>query len=244
MKEANARLVNKTSSDQASNSNIRHSDLRLLETVKEVESEKTRSQSNDSFCSTPSSYCDYNKKGFRNGSDRIKSKVESDDDDDNLDEYGISLLVEKDKDMNEDSKDEEEESVKKSARVSKSGEKDRERGHGRDQKDEKDCDRDTDKDGRDGSTDKDRDNERDDKDDKDEKDPADDEGQYSGLEKFFVKPASEFIVDFFDAFSNIDDGGVALMMEYMDGTYDTYLRYVLTTHIGLFPGCFISSSVN
>jgi hypothetical protein len=34
----------------------------------------------------------------------------------------------------------------------------------------------------------------------------------SGLEKFFVKPASEFIVDFFDAFSNIDDGGVALMM--------------------------------
>ena len=26
-----------------------------------------------------------------------------------------------------------------------------------------------------------------------------------------------FIVDFYDAFSNIDDGGVALMMEYMDG---------------------------
>jgi serine/threonine protein kinase len=45
----------------------------------------------------------------------------------------------------------------------------------------------------------------------------DKEDKNSGLEKFFVKPASEFIVDFFDAFSNIDDGGVALMMEYMDG---------------------------
>jgi serine/threonine protein kinase len=45
----------------------------------------------------------------------------------------------------------------------------------------------------------------------------DKEDKDSGLEKFFVKPASEFIVDFFDAFSNIDDGGVALMMEYMDG---------------------------
>lgn len=44
-----------------------------------------------------------------------------------------------------------------------------------------------------------------------------DDIDFSGLEKFFVKPASEFIVDFFDAFSNIDDGGVALMMEYMDG---------------------------
>ena len=48
-----------------------------------------------------------------------------------------------------------------------------------------------------------------------EKDDSD-----SGLEKFFVKPASEFIVDFYDAFSNIDDGGVALMMEYMDGKSD------------------------
>ena len=31
-----------------------------------------------------------------------------------------------------------------------------------------------------------------------------------------VEPRA-FIVDFYDAFSNIDDGGVALMMEYMDG---------------------------
>ena len=37
------------------------------------------------------------------------------------------------------------------------------------------------------------------------------------LERFFARPASDYIVDFYDAFSNIDDGGVALMMEYMDG---------------------------
>ena len=38
-----------------------------------------------------------------------------------------------------------------------------------------------------------------------------------GLEKFFAKPAMDYVVDFYDAFSNIDDGGVAIMMEYMDG---------------------------
>jgi len=34
---------------------------------------------------------------------------------------------------------------------------------------------------------------------------------------FCKKRQNEFIVDFYDAFSNIDEGGVALMMEYMDG---------------------------
>ena len=33
----------------------------------------------------------------------------------------------------------------------------------------------------------------------------------------FGKKPHEYIVDFHDAFSNIDDGGVAIMMEYMDG---------------------------
>lgn len=32
-----------------------------------------------------------------------------------------------------------------------------------------------------------------------------------------IKEPKHYIVDFFDAFSNIDEGGVALMMEYMDG---------------------------
>ena len=32
-----------------------------------------------------------------------------------------------------------------------------------------------------------------------------------------AKKSHEYIVDFYDAFSNIDDGGVAIMMEYMDG---------------------------
>ena len=56
VKEANARLLKSNSSDadKTSSSNIRHGDLRLLETVKELESEKSRSVSNDSFCSTPS----------------------------------------------------------------------------------------------------------------------------------------------------------------------------------------------
>jgi len=36
------------------------------------------------------------------------------------------------------------------------------------------------------------------------------------LDHFDKKP-HEYIVDFYDAFSNIDDGGVAIMMEYMDG---------------------------
>ena len=37
------------------------------------------------------------------------------------------------------------------------------------------------------------------------------------LEKLPSKSPDDYIVDFFDAFSNLDEGGVALMMEYMDG---------------------------
>lgn len=36
-------------------------------------------------------------------------------------------------------------------------------------------------------------------------------------ESFGVKAPREYIVDFYDAFSNLEDGGVGLMMEYMDG---------------------------
>lgn len=36
-------------------------------------------------------------------------------------------------------------------------------------------------------------------------------------EEFGVKAPREYIVDFYDAFSNLEDGGVALMMELMDG---------------------------
>ena len=51
-----------------------------------------------------------------------------------------------------------------------------------------------------------------------EEDEGDDPFDLSpGLEKFFAKPAMDYVVDFYDAFSNIDDGGVAIMMEYMDG---------------------------
>ena len=51
-----------------------------------------------------------------------------------------------------------------------------------------------------------------------EEDEVDDPFDLSpGLEKFFAKPAMDYVVDFYDAFSNIDDGGVAIMMEYMDG---------------------------
>jgi serine/threonine protein kinase len=37
------------------------------------------------------------------------------------------------------------------------------------------------------------------------------------LDKLPSKSPDDYIVDFFDAFSNLDEGGVALMMEYMDG---------------------------
>jgi serine/threonine protein kinase len=33
----------------------------------------------------------------------------------------------------------------------------------------------------------------------------------------FQKQPYEYVVDFYDAFSNIEEGGVALMIEYMDG---------------------------
>jgi serine/threonine protein kinase len=36
-------------------------------------------------------------------------------------------------------------------------------------------------------------------------------------QKTFKICPQEYIVDFYDAFSNIEEGGVALMMEYMDG---------------------------
>ena len=150
--------------------------------MKELDSEKTFSHSIDSsYCSTPSSSCDYGVKRLcskglnhntscNSNSNRIRIPSTSDDNDDDINEYGISILenhsnVQYDEDLDE-SKD--------------SGDDDRNRNKTTGNK-------------------------------------YNDEAEHSGLEKFFVKPASEFIVDFFDAFSNIDDGGVALMMEYMDG---------------------------
>ena len=36
-------------------------------------------------------------------------------------------------------------------------------------------------------------------------------------DNYLLKESREYVVDFIDAFSNIDEGGVALMIEYMDG---------------------------
>ena len=155
-----------------------------------------------------------------------------------MDEYGISLIIEKDEDCVEFKDDDDEKSLESVPRSLKSGERssirssdtkdkndsvknDRngnsDRGSARG-KDRDECKDDKGKDREDRNKDKGKDRDDDKGEFKDESKDTD-EIEYSGLEKFFVKPASEFIVDFFDAFSNIDDGGVALMMEYMDGAY-------------------------
>ena len=207
----------------------RHKDYHSLETVKEIDSEKTLSQSIDSSCfSTPSSSYDtasrrLHPKGLNpclshntssnsnndNNNDnydcRKSTSDDNDNDDDDVDEYGISILIEKDKNKQKN----------------KNGEDD--------DNDQEDEDLDEFKDSCD-------DDKTDIRINSIKNDDKNDETEHSGLEKFFVKPASEFIVDFFDAFSNIDDGGVALMMEYMDGKFSHYL--VLTLY---FLSSFLSS---
>ena len=153
--------------ETVSNRILRRSELKLLETVKEQESEKTVSRSMGSSCSTPDSSGGGGGDGDRDGvnesgyppgaCDRSSCLIECREGEHNVDEYGIRI----EKEFFDD--DEEDQSG-----LECSGEQVNEDVH-------------------------------------------------SALEKFFVKPASEFIVDFYDAFSNIDDGGVALMMEYMDG---------------------------
>lgn len=151
-----------------SNRILRRSELKLLETVKEQESEKTVSRSMGSSCSTPDSSGGgggdgdgVNESGYPQGScDRSSCTIECREDEHNVDEYGIRI----EKEFFDD--DEEDQTGLECTET-------------------------------DAQTTED----------------------VSALEKFFVKPASEFIVDFYDAFSNIDDGGVALMMEYMDGEY-------------------------
>ena len=179
------------SEDSISRRNSRKTEINLLATVKEYESEKTISQSVDSFCSTPSSR--------ERRSSRIKNMSKLEEQGNDTDEYGIKILrgpkglEYKDDDDNDDDDDTiHDRSTDKRSRRSKNS----------DYKEDKD-----------------------DIDDRDDKD--------SGLEKFFVKPASEFIVDFYDAFSNIDDGGVALMMEYMDGkdNLSCLLCYVISSYV-------------
>ena len=178
----NTNDINNTNNLVSKNSIARNLDYHSLETVKELDSEKTFSHSIDSsYCSTPSSSCDLGAKRLfckglnhnascNSNCNRIRILSTSDDNDDDVNEYGISIsqndrINQEDEDLDE-SKD--------------SGDDERNRNKANGTK-------------------------------------YNDEAEHSGLEKFFVKPASEFIVDFFDAFSNIDDGGVALMMEYMDG---------------------------
>ena len=149
--------------ETVSNRILRRSELKLLETVKEQESEKTVSRSMGSSCSTPDSSGGgggANESEYPPGiCDRSSCLIECREGEHNVDEYGIRI----EKEFFDD--DEEEQTGLECS----------------------------------------------------EKDEQVNEDVHSALEKFFVKPASEFIVDFYDAFSNIDDGGVALMMEYMDG---------------------------
>ena len=216
--------VNNNNNNNNNGRNVRHGDLRLLETLNEVESEKTMSQSMDSPCSTPSSSYEHNgKRGSGSGYHRTQSQSQShslrgvnkshshsnsnsisnsnyDEDDDKnqvIDEYGI-LVIE----CKEDEKSDKDDKID-----NESKDDDEEKSQDKSER---------------VSTEK------------------DDEVEHTGLEKFFVKPASEFIVDFFDAFSNIDDGGVALMMEYMDGKYGCtcvimhLISPLLSSHFNLF----------